>query len=205
MTLPPIDKKAHILAVAESLFAEKGFEAVSVRDISKAAKINLAMVSYYFGSKENLYAAIIQSKLISPDQLRETIERYNNNREKLQALVDFMLDYYFTNKSFQNLIFREMTLQQRTGMAEEIADRIYKNFHFITEIIKSGIRKKEFKKIDPELTVLTLIGIMRMYINSGFMACKVLQTIHPDDVYLKKNKDRLKKHLLSFIENHIIH
>ena len=46
------DKRDYILDVAERLFAEQGFEAISIREISKAADINIAMVSYYFGSKE---------------------------------------------------------------------------------------------------------------------------------------------------------
>ncbi|HNO01068.1 MAG TPA: TetR family transcriptional regulator, partial [Chitinophagaceae bacterium] len=39
---------------AEKLFAEKGYNGTSVRDIAEKAGINLAMVSYYFGSKEKL-------------------------------------------------------------------------------------------------------------------------------------------------------
>ena len=56
------DKKIQILEVAEKLFSEKGFEGTSIRDISKHAKINIAMVSYYFGSKERLLEALILYK-----------------------------------------------------------------------------------------------------------------------------------------------
>ncbi|MFK4985547.1 TetR family transcriptional regulator, partial [Klebsiella pneumoniae] len=48
------DKKEQILAVAERLFSEQDFDAVSVRDIAKEANVNVAMISYYFGSKEKL-------------------------------------------------------------------------------------------------------------------------------------------------------
>ena len=48
------DKQIQILQVAEKLFAEKGFDGTSIRAISKLAKINIAMVSYYFGSKEKM-------------------------------------------------------------------------------------------------------------------------------------------------------
>ena len=56
------DKQIQILEVAETLFAEKGFDGTSIRDISKEAKINIAMVSYYFGSKERLLEALILHK-----------------------------------------------------------------------------------------------------------------------------------------------
>ncbi|HNP53387.1 MAG TPA: TetR family transcriptional regulator [Ferruginibacter sp.] len=48
------DKRQHIIENAEILFADKGFEGTSVRDIAKQAGVNLAMISYYFGSKEKL-------------------------------------------------------------------------------------------------------------------------------------------------------
>ena len=56
------DKQIQILEVAETLFAEKGFDGTSIRDISKVAKINIAMVSYYFGSKEKLLESLILFK-----------------------------------------------------------------------------------------------------------------------------------------------
>ena len=49
------DKQIQILEVAEILFAEKGFDGTSIRNIAKLAKINIAMVSYYFGSKERAF------------------------------------------------------------------------------------------------------------------------------------------------------
>ena len=44
-------KQIHILEIAEELIAENGFEKTSVRDISYKEKVNVAMISYYFGSK----------------------------------------------------------------------------------------------------------------------------------------------------------
>lgn len=48
------DTREQILEAAWDLFAERGFEAVSVRDVTKAADVNLASVSYHFGGKDGL-------------------------------------------------------------------------------------------------------------------------------------------------------
>ena len=56
------DKQIQILEVAEILFAEKGFDGTSIRNIAKLAKINIAMVSYYFGSKERLLESLIVNR-----------------------------------------------------------------------------------------------------------------------------------------------
>ncbi|HQG39237.1 MAG TPA: helix-turn-helix domain-containing protein, partial [Chitinophagales bacterium] len=78
-----IDKREFILDAAERLFAEQGFEAVSVREISKAADINIAMVSYYFGSKEKLYEEVIQRKIMLSDTILIELEKHKTYKEKL--------------------------------------------------------------------------------------------------------------------------
>ena len=50
------DTKRRILDAAESLMGEKGFTSTSMRDITAAAKVNLASINYHFGSKEALLA-----------------------------------------------------------------------------------------------------------------------------------------------------
>ncbi|MBK9794177.1 MAG: TetR/AcrR family transcriptional regulator [Sphingobacteriales bacterium] len=88
------DKREDILDVAERLFAEQGFEAVSIREISKEADINIAMVSYYFGSKEKLYEEVIDRKLISTNMLSNQIEQHATYTDKLFALVDVYIDKF---------------------------------------------------------------------------------------------------------------
>ena len=53
------EKQIQILKVAEKLFSEKGFDGTSIREISKLSNVNVAMVSYYFGSKEKLLESLI--------------------------------------------------------------------------------------------------------------------------------------------------
>ena len=57
-----MDARETILSTAMKLFGEKGFEGTSVRDIAKAADVNLAMISYYFGSKEKLFEDVVDYK-----------------------------------------------------------------------------------------------------------------------------------------------
>ena len=78
------NKQLQILQVAETLFAEKGFEGTSIRDISKEANINVAMVSYYFGSKEKLLEALI---LLKTSGLKEQlIHLIDENLEPMEKI-----------------------------------------------------------------------------------------------------------------------
>ena len=57
------DTKEQILDVAERLFADRGFHATPLRDITSEAGVNLASVNYHFGSKEALLAAVLERRL----------------------------------------------------------------------------------------------------------------------------------------------
>lgn len=54
--------KERMLDAAEQLFARHGFDGVSVRDITKAAGVDVALISYHFGGKRELFAAVFQRR-----------------------------------------------------------------------------------------------------------------------------------------------
>jgi AcrR family transcriptional regulator len=71
------DTKSRILDAAESLFTEHGFEATSLRQLTAAAGVNLAAVNYHFGSKEELFQAVLTRRLDPMNQERiDLLERY---------------------------------------------------------------------------------------------------------------------------------
>ncbi|MEL6166060.1 MAG: TetR/AcrR family transcriptional regulator, partial [Cyanobacteria bacterium J06628_3] len=55
-----VDTKEQILNVAERQFAEKGYAGTSLRGLIKEAEVNIAAVHYHFGSKEELYSAVVR-------------------------------------------------------------------------------------------------------------------------------------------------
>lgn len=57
---PKPDRRQAILLAAERLFAERGYHAVSIRDIADAAEVPSALVGYYFGPKDALFHAIFE-------------------------------------------------------------------------------------------------------------------------------------------------
>lgn len=62
--------KERILDAAEALFMEHGFEATSLRSITASASVNLAAVNYHFGSKEELFRAVLTRRLDPMNQRR---------------------------------------------------------------------------------------------------------------------------------------
>lgn len=60
-----LDTRTRLLRAAGELFARQGFRGATVRRISERARANIAAVRYYFGGKEELYAAVLQHTFIT--------------------------------------------------------------------------------------------------------------------------------------------
>ena len=77
--LPQSEAKRRLLDSAELLFAERGFDAVSVRDITQHAKANVAAINYHFGTREGLIALVVTRYLTPVNEERlarlESLER----------------------------------------------------------------------------------------------------------------------------------
>jgi len=86
------DTRSRILDVAEELFSEQGFDRVSIRDITKQARVNLAAINYHFGSKEDLIAAIFERRVVPVNQARlaalDVVEESAKKHPKLEDILE---------------------------------------------------------------------------------------------------------------------
>src|ERR1700743_3077683 len=116
------DKREHILVIAEQLFSEAGFDGTSVRDIAQKAGVNLAMISYYFGSKEKLLEALI---VFRTDYAYGILEELNLDQslspwDKIDRLVEFYVDRILNNLRFHNIMYQESTAVRSDDIKEKI-------------------------------------------------------------------------------------
>jgi AcrR family transcriptional regulator len=90
------DTRERLLACAEELFATRGIDAVSVRDITEAAGANTAAINYHFGSKRGLIEAIVASRADAlgrrrAELLDELEFEYGDEQPPLRAVVRAMV------------------------------------------------------------------------------------------------------------------
>lgn len=200
-------KKEKILEAAEELFAEKGFEGTSVRDIAQKADVNIAMISYYFGSKEKLLEALIEMHSgYATVQLEEL--RSNPSLDpwtKVEKMVDHYVDRLFNHFRFHNIMSRQISLIHDERLREKMIGIKMKNLELIKDIIQEGQRKRLFRKVDIELTVATLIGTISQATLSKYFYCKLLKVTEPVDEenYYRKISGRVKTHLKSLLRAHL--
>ena len=149
------------METAESLFAEKGFNGTSVRDIADKAKVNLAMISYYFGSKEKLFEALFQFRSASSRlSIENIIERPGlTAMERVYLLVESFMDKLMGQQCFHRILAREQVLNNTPVLGSMILQMKKRNLELIERLVKEGQEKGEFKKdIDMPLMMTTMIG-----------------------------------------------
>ncbi len=206
-TISKIDKRAHILQVAEKLFASNGFEGTSVRDICTEATVNVAMVNYYFGNKEGLFEKLVEQKAsFLKNQLEKIVDNPAfNHIQKIDLVIDGYVTRMFQQRDFHNTIMREMSMRQREGMHKSMADIFMRNMRIIETIIKSGIKHKEFKKVDVEMTVGTILGVINVILQSPTICEQMMNEVIDGDLYEnEKFKHRLAKHLKQLMHSHLV-
>lgn len=156
------DKQVAIISAAEELFAEAGFDGTSVRDIASKAGVNVAMISYYFGSKEKLLQAIFEYRIgATTVQLEHLLERTDIDLlKKVDIMVDNMVEKHFANRCF----FKVMQAAHVGGhLSSELDDIVFeakkKNYALFSQLLKEGQKQKVFAKdIDITFMTSTLIG-----------------------------------------------
>jgi len=154
------EKQIRILQVAEKLFAEKGFDGTSIRNISKEAKTNIAMVSYYFGSKEKMLEALIYFRTSDLKmQLENLISEEIGPLEKIQKLIDLYIERLNKNKGIYQILHFELSSKKRALNLKVFTEVKKRNLLSLEKIVLEGQQKGVFQKnINVALLPPTILG-----------------------------------------------
>lgn len=202
-----VDKKQHIISHAMQLFADKGFEATSIRDLAKVADVNVAMVNYYFGSKEKLMEAIIEEKAA---YMKDRIEELNANNsiseiDKVNALIEDYVNRIVSNPNFHKLLYKELMGSNRENLNQILTNTFARNTKNFAKIIENGIKKKVFKKVDATLTVASIIGSITQIMMSKNMCNQLMEKPQDYEPYTDEAfKKRLVKHIQQMMQSHLL-
>lgn len=153
-----------ILKAAGELFAARGFDGVSVRDITKAAGVNLGSVTYHYGTKERLFADVVSSKV---EPLVKTCLAIVGSRltppEKLTQMLESYAMYILHEEPELKVIFAEMLLGGGR-LPREAVDAVALRNRLFIDVMKQGIKFGYFRKVDLETAAWNFYGMMAAYI-----------------------------------------
>jgi len=174
----PEESRAAILQAAAHEFAEHGIAGARTDTIAREARVNKALLYYYFKDKETLYGSVLDSAFSG---LKATVFRVLDSdlptREKMLAYVGAYFDFVASNQMYPRLMQREM-MRAREGHSQHI-DKIIKNyiqpiFGRVAELIGKGISDGEFRPVNPAHFVPSMVAMIVFYFSSAPMMEKIV-------------------------------
>lgn len=190
------EKQQEILNAAEKLFEEKGFDGTSVRDIAKEANVNLAMISYYFGSKDKLLEALFETRL---DNFRINYELIFDKDftafESLEKLVHVYVKTMNQNAGVYKILSVEGGIKKRLINSDSFTKIKKFNLELVSKVLQKGIDAGVFNKtVSPVLLHSTMMGtFMNFQMNRSFLQ-NVLE-ITSDEAYNQYIENQLANHI----------
>jgi len=167
----PEESRAAILQAAAKEFSEHGIAGARTDAIARAAKVNKALLYYYFKDKETLYGAVLDNAFSG---MKTNVFRVLDSdlppREKIMAYVGAYFDFIASNQMYPRLMQREM-MRAREGHSEHI-DRLVKTYfqpiyRRVGELLHKGIAEGEFRKVDPMHFVPSMVAMIVFYFSSA--------------------------------------
>jgi AcrR family transcriptional regulator len=194
-------KEENILLHAEKLFAERGFDGASTRDICNLANVNIAMIGYYFGSKEGLLEKIFSYRMQQGIDFSTAIcERKDIDAwQKFEILISKYIERVNTLKDFYLIMQREQINFKNPAIIKFIKESKLKFMLTYNTIVLEGQEKGIFKnKPRVEFLHSTISGTLFTAINAMPIYKNYL---NGDEHFEKEYFTNLEQHLKEILKH----
>lgn len=173
-----------IKAAARTVFSQKGYAATRTRDIAEAAGINLALLSYYFRSKEKLFALIMQEKVqqLFGSIIPVLIESGTTLEEKIRLIVARYSAMLVNHPDLPLFVLSEIRNHPAAFMEMTHIQKVFKQSDFIRQL------KEANPEVQPVHFLMNILGMILMPF-VGMPVFKLL-TGKTDSAYLKLIEQR---------------
>jgi TetR/AcrR family transcriptional regulator len=167
----PEQSRAAILQAAVCEFAHEGIAGARTDAIARAAKVNKALLYYYFKDKEALYGAVLDQVfggLIA--HVGEVLSRDLPPREKILAYAGAHFDYVAGHPLYPLIVQSEMmgAGRGRANHLERIAKTYFRPlFNRVSQVLKAGQANGQFRAVDPLHFVPSMIAVIVFYFTSA--------------------------------------
>ncbi|MBI1750115.1 MAG: TetR family transcriptional regulator [Acidobacteria bacterium] len=186
-----------ILLTAERMFAERGLAGARIDEIAADAKVNKALLYYYFGSKRELHRHVLERLFAL---LLTSVEAGRQNKgspkENLLGYVNGYFDFVSRHPNYPRLVQREV-MECGKHLAW-IVDNYLRPLHQrLARAVERGITAGEFRRVDAQHTVTTLIAMTTFY----FAAAPLLSELWGRDALHPRAVEGRRRAILDFLEH----
>src|ERR1043165_5610923 len=154
------DRQASLILAAASLFAAKGFNGTTTKEIAKAAGVREALVFKYFPTKRTLYSAILAEK-VTVNELLEPVEAAAKKRNDHRVFT--LIASYRIRPGVDSTLLRLLLFSALEG--HELSEMFFGKHHrvfydHLATYIETRIAEGAFRKVDPLLAARAFIGMV---------------------------------------------
>ena len=174
----PEESRASILQAAAHEFAAHGVAGARTDAIAREARVNKALLYYYFKDKETLYGAVLDDAFSGlKNAVFQVLDSELPPREKIMAYAGAYFDFIASNQLYPRLMQREM-MRAREGHSPHI-EKVIKTyirpiFARVSEVLREGIAKGEFRAVNPVHFVPSIVAMIVFYFSSAPMMQKIV-------------------------------
>jgi TetR/AcrR family transcriptional regulator len=195
----PEESRGAILQAAVSEFAREGLAGARTDAIARAARVNKALLYYYFKDKDALYGAVLDLVFTGlTDTVYPVLSRDLPPREKILAYVGAHFDYIASHPQYPPIVQGEM-MNLRRGRSPHVERIVQQYFRpllgRVSEVIQRGIAAGDFRAVDPLQFVPTMISAIVFY----FVNAPVMRMMTGADPLSKERVAARRAAVLDFI------
>ena len=152
------DKKDLIMASALRVMTKKGYYGSTIDDIVSESKMSKGAIYHYYKSKKEVYLELIVYLESKYTDMFATVNKESTSAKKLKKLFTIWSDQLEKEPGFFQSFSIFQSMSRHDKDFKQAMQRMYNRFQkFIELIIIEGVESKEFKKIDPKTSALSLI------------------------------------------------
>ncbi len=156
------DTAGKLIAAGVALFAERGYDGVSVRALTRQAGTNLGAITYHFRTKEDFYDAVVAA-VVNParEYLARAVGQGGTPLDRIERFVRGIFDYLGTHPEFSRLIMQHFAGSR--PLPDAFRRVIHGNIAMLTGLIEEGQRDGSIRAGDPRLMAPSIVS-QPMYI-----------------------------------------
>ncbi|HZQ69463.1 MAG TPA: TetR/AcrR family transcriptional regulator [Terriglobales bacterium] len=194
----PDQSRAAILKAAVREFSKEGMAGARTDAIARAARVNKALLYYYFKDKESLYGAALDYAFGQlSEHMTEVLNRELPPGEKVLIYVANYFDFVASHPHFRNLIQMEtMRAGQGSPHLQRVAKRYFMPLYTrLGGVIRQGVASGEFRPIDPMQFIPSMVALVVFY----FISAPVMKTVTGFDPLSPERVAERKAAVLDFV------
>ncbi len=197
-------KEENIIRVATELFLQRGFDKITVRDISKEAGVNLAMINYYFRSKDNLTAIVIENVITKYySKLEPVINANQEIKPKIKLYVSTFIDMLAEEPGMVLFLLSVLKSDPKIIHKTPLVKYLFEDSTFLKQLEKEGAEGK-IRKVNPEHFYMCMLSLILFPFSIiDMISVKNEYTQKGVTRYVRARKEMISDMVLKYLEPEI--